>query len=195
MKKILIVCGAGITSSLLAKDLNEVAKGRYVVVNSHISLAMKDYYHYQFICVAPQVKFMYHQLAQLCQKAHIPCCFIDFHQYTTRGLQKMIENFIGNDEKDILHMVFVKDQNTGYLAQLFVSQMVKELKRYQIHCQMTLQTLEMYQHQPQEADIYLIEPKLMFDIQEDEKTILVRTREYQALDVGSLISRLPIFPK
>lgn len=195
MKKILLVCGAGVTSSLIAKEVNELAIGRFIVTNTNVSIAFHDYWQYQMILIAPQVKFLLPKIQQLCIQNHIKCISLSFTDYTTEKVFEIINEQIENISFENLNVTFVKDSSTGYLPRLFMNKFVKELQKKNIDCHYEIITFEQYKQIQLKKGYYIIEPKLMFFIQKDSHTVILRTQEFQSLNVDSLLQFFEEFPK
>lgn len=195
MKKILLVCGAGVTSSLLAKEVNELARGRFVVTNTNVSIAFHDYWQYQMILIAPQVKFLLPKIQQLCIQNNIKCISLSFNDYITKRVFEIINENIKNISLERLNITFVKDSSTGYLPRLFMNKLVKELQKSSIDCHYEIITFDQYKQIQLKKGYYIIEPKLMFFIQKDSHTIILRTQEFQSLNVDSLLQFFVKFPK
>lgn len=195
MIRILLVCGSGVTSSLLAKEINSHAHKKYEIINGNVSQALRNYQKYQLLFIAPQVKFMYQEIYRRCISKNISCCLVDFDKYTVYGIQQLVERYITQLSSMQYQIGFVKDEKTGYLADLFVNKVKEEFERRKVDCHIEIMTLSQYQTLAHDMDYYIIEPKLMFYIQEDQKTFLIRTQEYQSLNAMGIVERIIDFPK
>lgn len=194
MIRVLIICSAGITSSMIAEELNQTSKGKYTVTNMNISLALKEYWKYQPILVAPQVKFLYEKIETLAKDHNIHHQLLDFDKYNTKSVKEIIDSTITEIKQTTIHICFISDKHTGYLPRLFMNKLVSELEKNDVICTSHIEVLsnDVFENN---YDIYLVEPKLMFYIKENDKVWIIRTQEYQSLIVSPTVERILSFPK
>ncbi|MCD7810076.1 MAG: hypothetical protein LUH02_12125 [Erysipelotrichaceae bacterium] len=194
MIRVLIICSAGITSSMIADELNQSSEGKYIVTNMNISLALKEYWKYQLILVAPQVKFLYEKIEVLALEHNIHHQLLDFDKYNTKSVKDIVDSTVTEIEQKVMHICFIKDKHTGYLPNLFMNKLVSELEKNDVVCMSHIEVFsdDVFNNN---FDIYLIEPKLMFYVKENDKVWIIRTQEYQSLIVSPTIERILSFPK
>ena len=186
MRKILIVCGSGITSSLIAQDVNTILKDEYYVLNTNISMAMKEYQYFDMVFVAPQVKFLYKNIVHLCDKEHIPCILLNFDEYTTGFILTQIKKAHFSHAQP-LTITFVKDDQSGQLALLYVNKLKQGLINNKIEVNIEIVK---YSEYIDHGQLSLFEPKLMFLIKQDKNHIIIRSSDYHTLNVEPMIKHI-----
>lgn len=183
MKRVLIVCGSGVTSSLIARELNKKLESQgYYIVNANTSYALKDYHYFDLIIVAPQVKFLFHEIFELCQPMGIKCDQLDFNEYTSSFIEKKIKTYLPNTQSKILRICFVKDDQSGYLSQLFINKMKEEFYKNKCEVFIDLKNYSEFSCLHNTYDYVLFEPKLMFKMAREEKNIYIRNSDFHSLN-------------
>lgn len=96
MKNIMLVCGAGMSSSLLVTKMQKVAKERNDDVNIFalpLISAIKQIKEADCILVGPQIRYSINDLfkAMTENNTSIPCVVIDMKDYGTMNGQKVYE--------------------------------------------------------------------------------------------------------
>lgn len=190
MKKILIVCGSGVTSYLLAEELNHMLISDYYVYNANVSFTLKDYHYFHLVIVAPQVSFMYEKINQLCKEAHIPCIKLDFDEYESQSIREKIINELSSYEDKKLNICLVKSDHSGYLAQLYVNKMKKSLQNQRCDAEICIMKYSQFQEDCCNYDYVLFEPQLMYQYEKKDRHLLIRSSDFHSLNVDALVDEI-----
>ena len=161
MKKILIVCGSGVTSYLLAEELNHMLISDYYVYNANVSFTLKDYHYFHLVIVAPQVSFMYEKINQLCKEAHIPCIKLDFDEYESQSIREKIINELSSYEDN--------QRCDAEICIMKYSQFQEDCCNY---------------------DYVLFEPQLMYQYEKKDRHLLIRSSDFHSLNVDALVDEI-----
>lgn len=191
MKRVLIVCGSGVTSSLIADELNKRLENQgYYIVNANISFVLRDYHYFDFILVAPQIKFMYKEIKALCDSENILCMPLAFNEYTTTALEIKIKTYLPQVQNQKLHIAFVKDDQSGYLAQLFIKKLEEEFDKNKYEVEIHLLTYSLFQKNKETYDYILFEPKLMFKMPQKDHYLCIRNSDYHTLNAINIVQQM-----
>jgi Phosphotransferase system cellobiose-specific component IIB len=191
MKKILIVCGAGVTSSLIAKELNEKLESQgYYIVNSNVSYVLREYYYFHLILISPQLKFMFQDISQLCQSKNILCHQLEFNDYNTLAIENIIKDFIMIKQVKKLKICFVKDDQTGYLCQLFIKKLEDEFLKNQYEVDIILEKYSSYHYLDRNEDYIIFEPKLLLKMTKEKNCIYVRSSDFHTLNPIPIVENI-----
>lgn len=81
---ILLVCSGGMSSSILERNIQNIAEDRGLVINVlavGVNYALTILEQYNVVLVAPQVRFMLPQIKEVADKVHVPVELIDMKDY------------------------------------------------------------------------------------------------------------------
>lgn len=79
--KILLVCAAGMSTSLLVNSMKKVA-GKEDEINAlPVNALEKNAADYDVILVGPQIRYKFNEVKKLCEGAGKPCGLIDMAAY------------------------------------------------------------------------------------------------------------------
>lgn len=190
MKKVLIVCGSGVTSYLLAEELNQLLDHQYYVYNANVSFALKDYRYFQLVLVAPQVSFMYEKIYTLCTNENIPCIKIAFNEYKSPLIKAIITQRLSTYEIKKMNLCIVKQDHSGYLAQLYANKMKESFQKQKYEVEICVMKYSDFQKKQQNFDYVLFEPQLMYQFQKKEHYLLIRSSDFHSLNVDGLVSSI-----
>jgi len=79
--KILIICAAGMSSSLIVEKMKKLAPEGTVIEYSVGMNTINDLTGYDVLLVGPQLRYKKDQIKIMAEKAQIPYAFIDMVQY------------------------------------------------------------------------------------------------------------------
>ena len=83
MKKILLVCGGGMSTSLLVKKMEAAdIYNEYQIKCSDVVSGQVLLVDYDIILLAPHIAYLQNEFVPLCQKVNIPLMLIDSYDYT-----------------------------------------------------------------------------------------------------------------
>lgn len=89
--KILLVCAAGVTTSLMVKKMNEYLTEEDFVEARPVSEFEKIYKNYDVVLLGPQVRLKLKALQDLGKKENIPVDVIDMRAYGAFDGKKVVE--------------------------------------------------------------------------------------------------------
>lgn len=97
MKKILLCCNAGMSTSILVKKMEDFfTKNSYEAEIDAIAVEkLKEYVeNIDLVLLGPQIRFKENEVRNLCNKYNKKCEIIPFTLYGTMNAEKIYEEFI-----------------------------------------------------------------------------------------------------
>lgn len=174
MKNILLVCGAGMSTSLLVKKMQEADKNHQYNIRCSDTLgAQLIMKQSDIFLLAPHISYMKSEFLPLCQKGDIPFMIIDSLDYTKMDgrsvLQKVTEML---KEKEVLkpfQVVLVHSQG-GAMSDLLVLDMKKKRNYQEQDWLIESCTIEEFEESG-EGDIILLEPQMSYEVDNMKKKL------------------------
>lgn len=146
MKNILLVCGAGMSTSLLVKKMREADSARLYhmrccdVVSAKTALLESD-----IVLLAPHVSYLKDEFARLCSDINIPLYMIDLSDYTQmngRCILCKASDILENHQKERPFHVELLHSRSGVLSSLIAMDMKKKAEGEERKWQVESRTLE-----------------------------------------------------
>lgn len=98
--KILVMCGGGISTNILAYQMKNYASNDDVIKAVSMSNGMRIIKDYDIVFVAPQILFQYDMIEEKCTEYGVACQLIDDDTYGSMDgetIMKLAREIIGND--------------------------------------------------------------------------------------------------
>ncbi|MFR5267046.1 PTS sugar transporter subunit IIB [Clostridium sp.] len=95
MKKILLVCSAGMSTSLLVSKMKAAAKAKAIEcsINTVAEAEMEEYEEdFDVLLLGPQVRFLFNKFKEKYEDKNIPVDVINTVDYGTMNGAKVLEN-------------------------------------------------------------------------------------------------------
>lgn len=130
MKRILLVCGAGMSTSLLVKKMEEADEKQDYVIHCcdtvSAKLAMLDH---DIFLLAPHVAYMKSEFLPLCESHHIPFLVIETLDYTKMdglSILKKVNQVFSDFEKENPFHIALLHSHAGAMSDLLLLDMNKK---------------------------------------------------------------------
>ena len=155
MKKILLVCGGGMSTSLLVKKMEAAdIYNEYQIKCSDVVSGQVLLVDYDIILLAPHIAYLQNEFVPLCQKVNIPLMLIEI------VLDKAIM-LLNEFTKEHPFKVLLLHSVAGAMSDLIVLDMKKKVigdeKDWQI------ESLTTEQFEDKNYDIILLEPQIRYE--------------------------------
>lgn len=164
MKKILLVCGAGMSTSILVKKMKEEDhEGKYIISCCDTISALQKVYENDFFLLAPHIGYMKDEFKPLCEKAQIPFMIIDSLDYTKMNGQAILMKVdkLMTQEEHVFHVELVHSSQ-GSLSSLILLDINK--KRQGEEKDWIIEEISVDELQPDGSiDMILLEPQIAFE--------------------------------
>ena len=155
MKKILLVCGGGMSTSLLVKKMEAAdIYNEYQIKCSDVVSGQVLLVDYDIILLAPHIAYLQNEFVPLCQKVNIPLMLIDSYDYTKMAGKIVLDKAImllNEFTKEHPFKVLLLHSVAGAMSDLIVLDMKKKVigdeKDWQI----------------KNYDIILLEPQIRYE--------------------------------
>ena len=92
--KILIICAAGMSSSLIVDKMKKLAPEGTVIEYSVGMNTIKELDGYDVLLIGPQLRYKKDQILAMAEKAGVPCGFIDMIQYGRAMAQEIYDQAV-----------------------------------------------------------------------------------------------------
>lgn len=130
MKNILLVCGAGMSTSLLMKRMEEAdLDHQYHMRCADVVSAKVEMLENDMVLLAPHIGYLKDEFAGLCSKINIPCYIIDLPDYTRmngRCVLCKISDILKDYYKTAPFHVELVHNRAGVMSNLIVLDMKKK---------------------------------------------------------------------
>ena len=165
MKKILLVCGGGMSTSLLVKKMEAAdIYNEYQIKCSDVVSGQVLLVDYDIILLAPHIAYLQNEFVPLCQKVNIPLMLIDSYDYTKMAGKIVLDKAImllNEFTKKHPFKVLLLHSVAGAMSDLIVLDMKKKVigdeKDWQI------ESLTTEQFEDKNYDIILLEPQIRYE--------------------------------
>lgn len=167
MKNILLVCGAGMSTSLLVKKMKAAdMKHQYYIqctdtVSAQFALMKTDMF-----LLAPHIGYMKDEFIPLCEKRGIPFMVIDSLDYTKMdgvSVLKKVSIILNDLDQNHIFKVILLHSRAGAMSDLLVLDMNK--KRNEIEKDWVIESLDIERfEESDEIDVILLEPQIRYEL-------------------------------
>ena len=131
MKKILLVCGGGMSTSLLVKKMEAAdIYNEYQIKCSDVVSGQVLLVDYDIILLAPHIAYLQNEFVPLCQKVNIPLMLIDSYDYTKMAGKIVLDKAImllNEFTKEHPFKVLLLHSVAGAMSDLIVLDMKKKV--------------------------------------------------------------------
>lgn len=130
MKHVLLVCGAGMSTSLLAKKMEAADREKeYRLTCSDIVTARAALLESDMVLLAPHVGYLREEFVDLCQRINLPCYIVEQQDYTQMDGESVlgkISAVLREHEKTSPFRVELLHNRSGVLSKLMAVDMKKK---------------------------------------------------------------------
>ncbi len=167
MKRVLLVCGAGMSTSLLVKKMQEVdVKHEYYIQCSDTVSAKIQLVDYDIFLLAPHISFMKDEFMLICKQFQLPFMVIDSLDYTKMDgkevLKKVETILLAHDQENPFKVVLLHGRG-GAMSDLIAMDMKK--KRSDREKDWVIESVIIDEFQDNgKTNIVLLEPHLTFEM-------------------------------
>lgn len=166
MKNILLVCGAGMSTSLMVKKMQEADfNHQYHIqcsdtVSAQIAIMKSDIF-----LLAPHISYMKDEFLPLCQKQHIPFMVIDSLDYTKMDGYSVLEkvtNIFNQYEKTHAFRIILLHSSGGAMSDLLVMDMNKKKNEEEKEWIIESKDIERFEDY-ENVDVILLAPQICYE--------------------------------
>ncbi|WP_049945507.1 hypothetical protein [Candidatus Stoquefichus massiliensis] len=166
MKNILLVCGAGMSTSLLVKKMKAAdMKHQYYIqctdtVSAQFALMKTDMF-----LLAPHIGYMKDEFIPLCEKRGIPFMVIDSLDYTKMdgvSVLKKVSIILNDLDQNHIFKVILLHSRAGAMSDLLAMDMNKKKNDSEKDWIIKSIDIELFDEE-MEVDIILLEPQICFE--------------------------------
>ena len=170
MYKVLLICGAGMSTSILVSKMQEAdINNEYTIKCCDITRGMVLYKDYDIILLAPHMSYMHDDYKALCDLKNIPLIVVSSKKYMEMDGQGVLNDVQDNLETQtkVFKVVLLHAEN-GAISHLLHLDMSKKLVNEEK--QWVIETYQINNFYDKEVDIVLLEPQIRYEL----KTITKR---------------------
>ena len=185
MKKILLVCGAGMSTSLLVKRIKEAdIEHHYQVRSCDIVSAKIEILDNDIFLLAPHISYMKDEFQPLCEASHIPFMIIDPLDYTKMNgdavLKKVELILLDYERENPLHVALLHSK-AGAMSDLLLLDMNKKRKGEEKKWIIESMIVDRFEDDGT-YHLLLLEPQICFE----EKSLKKRVKSLVIIDVAPM---------
>lgn len=174
MKKILLVCGAGMSTSLLVKKMQETdIEHQYQIKCCDTVSAKIELLDHDIFLLAPHISYMKNEFQLLCEKSHIPFMVIDTLDYTKMDsvsiFNKVQKKLLMYEKEHPFHVVLLHS-HAGAMSDLLLLDMNKKRKGEEVKWFIESITID-YFESDHSYNMILLEPQIRFEAKSLRKRI------------------------
>ncbi len=167
MKKILLVCGAGMSTSLLVKKMKENDREyNYQIKCCDVLSAKIHLLDNDILLLAPHISYMKSEFEPLCKKNHVSFMVIDILDYTRMDggsvLKKAQEKLYMYEKENPFHVVLLHN-NSGAMSDLLLLDMNKKRKDDEKTWLIESIVVDWFENKNSTYHVLLLEPQIRFE--------------------------------
>lgn len=165
MKKILLVCGAGMSTSLLVKRMREAdSKREFDIKCCDLMSAKLQIVQSDIVLLAPHVAYIYSEYETLSKDLKIPLMIIDKDDYREmngeRALYKVIDHLCEHEKKNPFKVAMLHSPG-GIMSDILCKDMLKNLS--QEESGWVIETYAIDQFEEDDVSVILLEPQIKYE--------------------------------
>lgn len=173
MKKITLVCSAGMSTSLLVKAMKQFdVDNEYQIVCCDVICCQSAIIDSDILLLAPHISYLKEQYEKKCQENHIPLMIIDTHDYAKlngKEILKKAEDILKIYHKKHPFTVTLLHNSGGVMSDLIKMDMMKKLKDEEK--EWIIESISIENYDFCHSDLILLEPHISFEKKNIEKRL------------------------
>ena len=177
MKNILLVCGAGMSTSILVKKMQEADKKHEYNIKCCDTVSAQVIFHdYDIFLLAPHISYMKDDFLPKCKQYQIPFMVIDTLDYTQMNgvsvLQKVKEKL---QDKQHIFKIILLHASHGMMSDLIMLDMKKKVRDEEKDWIIESCDVETFRDDG-EIDIILLESQLSYEMNNLKQRVDTKTK-------------------
>jgi|GEM_PF-9336 len=173
-RKILLVCGLGMSTSLLVKKMREQVKYNFEIDCCDIVSAQVKMCEYNLVLLAPHISYMKNIFINKAKHLHIPLMLIDKEDYQNMNgkvLLNKIDSILDEYQKEYPFKVVLLHALGGVMSDLMMLDMKKKLNGREKDWLIESIDIGSFNYQDSFVNVILLEPQIKFEMEKIKRQI------------------------